>query len=327
MQSCKLSLVLLALALSFVFAQTNERTCREEWTYVSVTLRVYSGIENPSWILEGPITLRQIQALVAANSFVQRDGPYPWYKIGYSGFKLQPSVSSSECNEVASRGIKIYASAYLERLLLASGQHLPKEVVAHVEEEIARLEKDPPPKDYGLPSASFSQHKVQFGDCPIPVRGPDNSTVYNPDTDDCGMFVSHQYENNCYDYGTDIVTNTYAQPGRGTGHKWTVNDCTNMAQAAESDGLKWYGTALPKDNIPRGGGHYVALFIWPQTNFHWVRKDSNTNGQWSHKPGGTPVRNVDDDGNIITDPSKSNFSPWTQFCGYMIAVPSKLTIS
>jgi len=42
---------------------------------------------------------------------------------------------------------------------------------------------------------------------------------------------------------------------------------------------------------------------------------------------GTPVRNTDNTGSPITDPSKSDFSPWTQFCAYFIAEPSKLEIN
>jgi len=77
--------------------------------------------------------------------------------------------------------------------------------------------------------------------CVAPVIGPDNSyifhcifdciltgqsTVYDPTKDDCGFFSdSHQTQNNCYNYGTDVATNTFAQPGRGSGHKWEANTC------------------------------------------------------------------------------------------------------
>ncbi|CAF4317737.1 unnamed protein product, partial [Adineta steineri] len=53
----------------------------------------------------------------------------------------------------------------------------------------------------------------------------------------------------------------------------------------------------------------------------------DANGYWSHKPGGTPVRNKDNRDLPITDPSKSDFSPWTQFCSYYVAQPSILKIN
>lgn len=38
------------------------------------------------------------------------------------------------------------------------------------------------------------------------------------------------------------------------------------------------------------------------------------------------MRNVDNNGQLIHDPGSANFSPWTQHCGYMHAVPSNVTI-
>ena len=89
------------------------------------------------------------------------------------------------------------------------------------------------------------------------------------------------------------------------------------------DGLVWHGKELPKGEPPLGG-HHVALFVWPGQNFHWIRMDADL--KWSHKPGGTAVRNVDNDGKTIDDPGKANFAPWTQHCGYMLATPSALSI-
>lgn len=155
-------------------------------------------------------------------------------------------------------------------------------------------------------------------DCSHAV-GPDSVPVYNPTVDDGGCFVAHQSENNCYNYASDVSTDTFAQPGRGSGHKWTANTCDAIRAAAERDGLVWNGTTLP---TAPPVGHHVALFIWPETNFHWVRMDRS--GYWSHKPGSTPVRNTDNKGQKIQDPSKCDFSPWTQFCGYMLVVPSKV---
>ena len=49
------------------------------------------------------------------------------------------------------------------------------------------------------------------------------------------------------------------------------------------------------------------------------------NFTWSHKPGGSPVRDVDNNGATITDPSKCDVSPWSLHCGYLLSVPSKVT--
>ena len=157
---------------------------------------------------------------------------------------------------------------------------------------------------------------------------------------------------NCYNYGNDVVTNTFAQPGRGSGvcshhdRPCVPNTCADVRRAAESDGLLWRGTELPT-SLPTKG-HVVSLHIWPQSNFHWLRMDANFT--WSHKPGGsralrleprasrTPrppshasmpgpaVRNIDNDGKTITDPAKANVSPWSEHCGYMLSVPSGVSL-
>jgi len=146
--------------------------------------------------------------------------------------------------------------------------------------------------------------------------------------DDGGCFVTEQDKNNCYDYGNDIVTNTFAQPGRASGlcppsqHPCVANTCEDVKNAAIADGLTFVGMDLPQSLPPTG--HYVSLHIWPKSNFHWIRMDADMT--WSHKPGQTAVRNHDNNGDVITDPGKADFSPWTEHCGYMLTVPSNATI-
>ena len=124
------------------------------------------------------------------------------------------------------------------------------------------------------------------------------------------------------------MTNTFAQPGRGSGvcshhtRPCVPNSCDDVLKAAASDGLTWAGTELPAVLSPRG--HYVSLHIWPKTNFHWLRMDANL--KWSHKPGGSRVRNVDNNGDAILDPAKADVSPWSQHCGYMLTVPSNVSL-
>jgi len=60
----------------------------------------------------------------------------------------------------------------------------------------------------------------------------------------------------------------------------------------------------------------VALVIWPGVDYHWYRQDDN--GCWSHKPGSTPVTNLDDSGRFIADPLACDRGDYTDFCVYMI---------
>jgi hypothetical protein len=84
--------------------------------------------------------------------------------------------------------------------------------------------------------------------------------------------------------------------------------------AAQADGL------APSPNftthLAAGHGWYVALVLWPGTDYHWYRQDKV--GCWSHKPGQTAARNVDSSNHPISDPKTCNRGPYTVFCTYMI---------
>jgi hypothetical protein len=134
-----------------------------------------------------------------------------------------------------------------------------------------------------------------------------------------------QLNNNCYNYGCDIQTNTYAQPGRAHGltvSQSDLDDCTAVHNGAVADGLK------PVD-CDQGCGceecqHQVALVLSPGWDYHWYRKDRD--GRWSHKMAWTPATNLDNSDNIITDPRTADRGSYTIFCGCFCVNKSKVTI-
>jgi len=280
---------------------------------LQVRLNINGGLPDPEWEVTGDQAAR-IAALLPTLPEVDVQRPIPWYRMGYSGFEVQSDGALFE----------VYDNPLLELALLFSGlKHIPAAVSEHVKSEVKRVQLlTGEQKEAGRRNDTGANWGAV---CNPPVKGSDTSTVYNPQTDCDGCFVSHCSENNCYNYGNDVATNTFAQPGRGSGQKWKANTCADMKDAAVRDGLTWAGTTLPTQN-PKVG-HYLTLLIWPGTNFHWIRFDSVPAGRWSHKAGGTPVKNVDNRGQPITDPSKSDFSPWTQFCGFMVGIPSNVTIN
>jgi len=126
--------------------------------------------------------------------------------------------------------------------------------------------------------------------------------------------------NNCYNYGCDYATNTFAQPGRGSGKIYASITCGEVGPAARRDGL----VAVPNGDGNPTDGHYAALVVGVNWDFHWCRKDRD--GLWSHKPGNTPVINHDQSGNLITDPRKANRGRYTEFCGFYNVIPGKIRI-
>jgi hypothetical protein len=135
-----------------------------------------------------------------------------------------------------------------------------------------------------------------------------------------------QIHNNCYNYGCDLQTDTFAQPGRAHGIllNWPADmNCNAVTAGAIADGLA-------KVNCDEGCGcsdcwHQVALVISPGWDYHWYRKDRD--GRWSHKMGGTPATNLDNSNNIITDPRTADRGSYTIFCGCFCVNKSNVVIN
>ena len=145
--------------------------------------------------------------------------------------------------------------------------------------------------------------------------------IYEPNWwNDSGQI---QYNNNCYNYATNYRTDTYAQPGEATHNKWTdLSACVvptpdiSAKMGAVSDCLIDDPSA---NNRCPSEGHLVALVIRPGNqyswDYHWYRKGRNK--YWSHKMGGSPVTNLDNAGNSISDPRTADRGLYTEFCTFM----------
>lgn len=295
---------------------------------MSVEVIVFSGSKNPSFKLDR----QQRNAFCAAVEKRQREKEVlvslPTCRIvGFTGFevcRVQPRICA------VLRGLDESIDAMLLKAAVESATPtLSDAVVGHIEMELRRLRDGGGDKSCSMEIAQLLPGRNDS--CEAAVRGPnDPSKVhFDPAVDDDGCFVTRQSDNNCYDYSVDISSNTFAQPGRASGRcqpdsrPCVNNTCDDVRAAAESDGLKWYGMDLPT-SLPVAG-HYVSLHIWPGTNFHWLRMDANK--YWSHKPGASPVRNVDNKNRLIMNPGEADISPWSEHCGYLLAVPSAVNVT
>jgi hypothetical protein len=142
--------------------------------------------------------------------------------------------------------------------------------------------------------------------------------------------------NNCYNYGCDIRTDNFAQPGHASGASHS-RTCPTVGSAAESDGL----TVTDIEKKCWGCTHLVALVVDPlessvpgdRWDYHWYRMDDN--GRWSHKPGGTPATERDASGNLITNPETADRRSigadytydYSLFCGYYCVDKGVVSIS
>lgn len=127
-----------------------------------------------------------------------------------------------------------------------------------------------------------------------------------------------QWDNNCYNYATNHRTDTFAQPGLGSGAMYASISGPDVLAGAIADQLIPVPDA---DNHCPTEGHLVALVIDPgpiSKDFHWYRK--NRNGTWSHKPGGGQATNRDDSGNLIFDPRTADRGGYTEFISFMVVM-------
>jgi hypothetical protein len=130
-----------------------------------------------------------------------------------------------------------------------------------------------------------------------------------------------QWDNNCYNYGTNYRTNTFAQPGKKAGAMYQNITGPEVLAGAVADRLIDNPGA---DNRCPDEGHLVALVIAPGWDFHWYRKGRN--GMWSHKPGGTPVTNLDNAGVTIPDPRTADRGPYTEFTTFMTVMHGHIAV-
>jgi hypothetical protein len=114
---------------------------------------------------------------------------------------------------------------------------------------------------------------------------------------------AHQSDNNCYNYSTDIMTDTYAQPGQAHG-VFPDTTCAGTGSGAVADGL-----IEATEKKCAGCSHLVALVISPGTSgcivdYHWYRRDDT--GNWSNKPGPAPASDLDASSHPITNPETAD---------------------
>lgn len=115
-----------------------------------------------------------------------------------------------------------------------------------------------------------------------------------------------RFGDNCYNYGNNQLTYTFAQPGKASGATAASMAVNLVRQAALNDGLTWVGWNFPGNGYTcAGSGTLVFMTVAPGVDYHWYRLDK-ANGKWTHKPGGTAATDLDAGNNLISNPLTAN---------------------
>jgi hypothetical protein len=272
----------------------------------AVTLDVFSGRANPTWQLTDSEDKELNDRLSSLTKVTHQRPSGIVGGLGYRGFTITRHDSTFAAagrlrihEAIVDRGADVpnlVDDLKLEGFLLDTFRGpLESEVRNHVLSRLAN------PSPFGLTAGLAACPPCHAADAP----------AYNPSAWNNPAVQPH---NNCYNYANDHATNTFAQPGRAHGAQATIMDCAHVQAGAVADGLAVASNFTAP--LAAGAGWYVALVIWPNADYHWYRQDNV--GCWSHKPGQTAARNVDNAGNSIGDPKACNRGPYTVFCNYMV---------
>jgi len=209
------------------FATNIKATSTPEKKYL-VTLNIYSGRPNPTYLM----TENEISQVKNIMSTTVRYLPFNVNPaLGYRGYQVT-AVDATESFSIS--GIP-EAESFLTNLI--KNTLTPSENM-NVRKEIPKIRL---PNNIVMEAAAVSSEApVTNYQCNYtPIKGSsDRIPIYNPKKDCKGCFITRQQYNNCYNYATVILTNTFAQPGNSQGITISMS-CKSVAEGAIKDGLKW----------------------------------------------------------------------------------------
>jgi hypothetical protein len=296
-----------------------------------IEVDIMSGRPNPEWILTDADQVNELLGAVASAP-----GAAAKIDAGHTGLGFRElRVAVIEDDPKRRRGVPAaFALASTAAEDLESSGALARRVVEQMTRyaEVRLVAHQITPLTRELRDGVLERLERYLADPPRwprpkpPPRGnPLRTTIKDDRCTQCEYEVSQfnpgfwntpsvQPFNNCYNYGRNWRTNTFAQPGRAHGAQTSTMACSNVTTAAMADGLKKRCNCLPSSEYPR---RLMALVIDPGFDYHWYRHQRG--GFWGHKPGKTAARNVDNSNVVITNPETCDRGGYTDFCDYFYA--------
>ncbi|GET36543.1 hypothetical protein [Microseira wollei] len=296
-----------------------------------VTIDMFSGRPNPSWLLDEN-EAKEVLKEIANNRAVVASTESGYQGLGYRGilvelvtdetveqyslptvFKIANGASlyESKGKEIAERLITGMSRSTAVSSFMETPQILEEDLQRQLLDHLGSLPRIEQQSEVDGSGAAIMEAEAAVT-CNIEL-GAFNPGFWNA--------PAHVGKNNCYNYATNRRTDTFAQPGRATGKYPYPMNCAAVTAAALSDGAHKRFDCVPDSEKPR---YLVAMVVAPGVDYHWYRKQKE--GFWGHKPGGTPAKNVDNSGKIITNPETcdrtSGWPSYTNFCGYFYTAKS-----
>lgn len=188
-------------------------------------MSIYSGCPDPSWKLHpGHESLKRIQEHHerAKSSNVSYARHQTEAKLGYRGFLVQHKDS-----EHADLIVGPHTQEFQKALLDTMPKELKTGDFHEMVIQMISTSRAPPDTAKVEPAVP--------GAPPPQVKGISDAPILDLPKWNTNPYITHN--NNCYNYGNDRITNTFAQPGRATGHPIRNMTAEEVKAAAISDGL------------------------------------------------------------------------------------------
>jgi hypothetical protein len=264
----------------------------------AIELDIFSGRPNPRWTLD-PAEDREFLTRL-------RDRAVPMapigsgHRLGYRGFVVRADGATAEAltamrlptafrvRDGLGESIDWTAESWL--LSTDQAERVPPVAAGAARTEITR----PAGRDDDAAKA-----------CKLKLTSTTDLSKWNG---------QHCYFNNCYNFGSNSITDTYAQPGRGSGEMFHAITVPEIHDAAVRDGyLDDCRDSAKKRNL------HVGFCIWPGADYHWYRQTKPMDGEprWCHKMGTDIARNKDESGHYITNPETCDRSYYVVWGGFL----------
>jgi hypothetical protein len=297
-----------------------------------VEVDMFSGRPNPTWIVTSDTVTQRLLASLKGNRSLATIPENRFQGLGFRGVEVQvigdnddvragkiPShfVLATGAGARLKRGGEL-AVTLIKEMTKSAKIVLPEHALTPINSRMQRLVLSELDKYLSKPPRHFPTKPVKTLALRQTIRDVKcercqyEISRFNPGFWNNNAFVKKN--NNCYNYARNWRTDTFAQPGKASGHPNNVMQCAQVATAARFDGLVDRCRCLPASEYPR---RLMALVIAPGMDYHWYRHQIG--GFWGHKPGQTAARNTDNSGVVITNPETCDRGNYTNFCGYFYA--------
>lgn len=292
-----------------------------------VVVDVFSGRPNPTAVITDQDVVDRVLTTVAENPAMLAPPGQGFAGLGFREVVVQ------QLSDDGGRGVpRTFALASTAAEDFEGSAELARELIEALPRfaEVRRPEHEITPLDEKLVTSvlemlrlhvelrrpPFTFERIRTNPRITTARDPVTGCAYEVSQFNPAFWnaVAVRPHNNCYNYGRNWRTDTFAQPGRAHGAMYTDLTSAAVLAAAHADGLVDRRACLPDRELPR---RLLALVIAPGWDFHWYRHQRG--GFWGHKPGSTAARSTDDSGNVITDPETADRGPYTEFAGYLYA--------